>query len=195
MICGVGMYAQDNKAYNRISVGYNGLMLNYSGYGVSVDGETYSGLTAQYIHGFSLSESLPAYIETGLGLNWSTGTFAEEIGFDSYKDVDLNILNLYIPVNFAWRFHINNNFALTPFTGINLKVNALARLSAGNYSASLFDDPFYKRFQMGWQIGLGATFKRVYFGLQYELDFLPFAKENSVKLNTSNISFSLGYEF
>lgn len=100
LACVLTVNAQENSSYNRISVGYNGLMTSYSGYGMSVSADTYSGLNAQYIHGFSLSESLPAYIETGLGLNWGTGSIETDWEFGS-ASLDLNILSLYIPVNFA----------------------------------------------------------------------------------------------
>lgn len=100
LACVLTVNAQENSSYNRISVGYNGLMTSYSGYGMSVSADTYSGLNAQYIHGFSLRESLPAYIETGLGLNWGTGSIETDWEFGS-ASLDLNILSLYIPVNFA----------------------------------------------------------------------------------------------
>lgn len=48
-----------------------------------------------------------------------------------------------------------------------------------------------KRIQVGWQIGAGLSYKALYFGLSYGLDFTDFAK----RTKTSNFAVSLGYNF
>ena len=52
-------------------------------------------------------------------------------------------------------------------------------------------DGQWKRFQLGWHIGVGATYKAFYLGLSYGTDFMELAK----KLNTSTFKIGVGYNF
>lgn len=63
--------------------------------------------------------------------------------------------------------------------------------------ADLFDkkdvgkDGQWKRFQLGWHIGVGVNYKAFYFGLSYGTDFMELAK----KLNTSTFKVGVGFNF
>lgn len=49
----------------------------------------------------------------------------------------------------------------------------------------------WKRFQMGWQIGVGLDYNKLHVGLGYTKDFMELSK----KLKTSSVLVSLGYNF
>lgn len=169
------MFAE-NENYQRVTIGYNATFVDPKG----GDGETLNGFNAQYNYGFSLSESLPMYLEVGAGLSYGSAKIAEE----SFK-----VLSIGVPVNIAYKINLNDAIALTPYTGVNFKVNALGKWGG----ESIFDKDVLdaKRFQMGWQIGAGVNFNAWYVGLEYGLDFIKIAKE----VSTSSLSVKVGYTF
>ena len=64
--------------------------------------------------------------------------------------------------------------------------------------ANMFDkkeaggkDSQWKRFQMGWQIGIGLNYNQLYVGIGYGKDFTELCK----KVKTSTTSITLGYNF
>lgn len=125
-------------------------------------------------------------------------------------------MNLSVPINIAYRFTFsgNSNLAITPFTGITLKGNLSMKEKVETESEEYiiyYDEYAYdsektetdwfdkkdvgkdtaKRFQFGWQIGAGLSYKALYVGLSYGLDFSEFQK----KVKTSNFALTLGYNF
>lgn len=56
-----------------------------------------------------------------------------------------------------------------------------------------------KRFDMGWNIGAGVSFKQIYLGLSYELGFLNLCDEaawgDDASLRTRTLQVSVGYSF
>ena len=118
-------------------------------------------------------------------------------------------MNIAVPINVAYRFTLpnNSNVSITPFTGITLKGNLTMKQKC-EYDEDDGDDEddderdwfdkkdvgeknTAKRFQVGWQIGAGLSYKALYLGLSYGLDFTELAK----KTKTSNFAVSLGYNF
>lgn len=168
------MVAEEN--YQRVTVGYNAIFVDPKG----GDGETLNGFNAQYNYGISLSENMPMFLEVGAGLNFGTKKWAGE----TFK-----VLQFAVPVNFAYKFNLSDAIALTPYTGINFKVNALGKWG----DANIFDEEVLdaKRFQMGWQVGAGVNFNAWYAGLEYGLDFIKIAKN----VSTSSLSVKVGYTF
>ena len=65
------------KSYNRVGISYTNTGL-YGSKGSFLDGEEddmfLNGFALEYIHGFSLSSSLPMFIETGLKANFGFGS-------------------------------------------------------------------------------------------------------------------------
>lgn len=122
------MHAED---FNQIGIGYNLDTYSYSAKGV--DPINASGFAVKYIHGFGVSSSLPMYVETGLNLAFGFGSNDEDnlagidvdgIGWVSNKS---QFANLAVPVNFSYKFGINDNFTIKPYLGINFKFNILGR--------------------------------------------------------------------
>lgn len=117
-----------------------------------------------------------------------------------------SILGLNIPVSLVYRINISDDFAISPNFGFNFRLNLLGK---GKYEAggesedfNLFDDDemdewhpiyyeAYKRFQMGWHIGVGFDYKALHLGVDYGTDFSEIAEET--KLRTTSVT--LGFNF
>ncbi len=202
----------NTDSYNRVQVSYAPTFVSVDVEGA--DGLTFNGFSVGYIHGFSLSKTLPIFIETGLNLNY--GFYSDEeidgdVKDDYYSKYETNYsaMSLSVPVNFAYRFTLNDKFSITPYTGLNLKFNVLGKkkvkeseiyyddVDEWSEDYNMFDkkevgkDQQWKRFQIGWHIGAGVNYGSWYAGLEYGLDFNELCK----KTNTSSLSVSVGYTF
>lgn len=197
--------------YNEIGVSYT--MLKFTDAGddeYMEDGLNTNGFSVKYIHGFSVSKSLPMFVETGLNFHF---------GFHSEEDEDTDDImyksqfaSLAIPVNFAYRFNISESFAIKPFIGLNFKLNVLGRshisLSSDfkddlkDYGWSNSDikeveewssyyskkdmgdkDFTWNRFQLGWHIGVDFEFNKFFVGINYGTDFIPAFKYHKDKVD------------
>ena len=99
--------------------------------------------------------------------------------------------SLYVPVNLAFRFGFNDNkVAITPYLGLNFRVNLAGNLKTETeydddyYGDSdttddkLFDDSdeemgksAFKRFQVGFNVGVNLAFSGFNIGIGYTTDF------------------------
>lgn len=187
------------KSYDRVAVSYNSYKLSFDD--DDYDDTSLNGIGAEWIHGFSLSSTTPIYLETGLKFIYGFKSDDEE----DYCTMKFTTMNLSVPINIAYRFTFsgNSDLAITPFTGVTLKGNLTAK---EKYEYDDDDEDEYdwfdkddvggskytaKRFQFGWQIGAGLSYKALYVGLSYGLDFSEFQK----KVKTSNFAVTLGYNF
>lgn len=141
---------------------YNRASIGYAN--LNADGEAYEGVEFQYIHGFGICKRLPFYIETG-------GTF----------DILQENISLAVPVNVAYRWKVAPNWSIQPFTGFNFKFNLSSDIGEGHTNV----------FQAGWQIGVGAQFKKWYAGINYDIDFNKIADD----INSKVFSLKIGYCF
>lgn len=222
--------AVGSGSYSRFYVSYNPLTLkpDYNG----AKNTTLTGFTFGYTKGFSVSKSLPLFVEVGARLNyafkkengeggffggdWDDDDWYDddwysrplESGYYDYDDEDEKIetkhtyMGLTVPVNIAYKWSpASLPISITPFVGITLKGNILSK-SKTTYGDeeekwNNFDkkdvgkDGQWKRFQAGWQIGVGVDYKQLYVGFHYGSDFGEVCK----KVNTSNWGISVGYNF
>lgn len=222
-----GAKSVDTDNYNRITFSWNPTTFDYDYKGV--DNLTLNGLSLGYTAGISLSKKYPMFIEVGARVNYAFKTqdaFEEQYGTQITEDeVDLlynkhsytdTYVNLAVPVNFAYKFKVGKDFAITPYLGVVLKANIIALrsynfeltdaaiddygmdkadwdLDATDYFSkkSVGKDNLWNRFQIGWNIGAGFDYKKFYFGLSYGTDFMQIAKRTS----TSNYAITLGVNF
>lgn len=134
-------------------------------------------------------------------------------------DVKHTHMNIAVPVNLAYKWQLpNSEVAITPFVGVTFKYNLIAKTKI-NLSNELKDyyrdyddndeddkpltdinhfdkndvgkDGQFSRFQVGWQIGAGLSYRALYIGFHYGSDFGEIYK----KVKTSNWGLSLGYNF
>lgn len=124
-----------------------------------VKNRTFHTATIGYGYDFQLGE-VPVYIEASFE---ASGAWHSQ----RYNDGTKYSMNLYfakIPINLAYRWTLNDNFAIVPFGGAYVKWNIYGeereKDSYGNtYKWELFDknytnDDDYNRFQLGYQAGL-----------------------------------------
>lgn len=132
-----------------------------------------------------------------------------------------NMFSAKIPINLTYKFDLeNSNISLLPFAGLNLRYNISGKYKTEwNLSSELEDfiedyeyedyfkdeevdlfdkkdmgskDATWKRFQIGWQIGLNAHIgENFILGASYGQDFSEICK----KCKISTISVNLGYKF
>lgn len=197
------------KDYNRIAFSYN--RFNYKAGGDEVDnGETLgtNGVGFEYIHGFNFLKNKPMYIETGIKLMYNSGTKTES---DDYYDEDYKYgmrgFNIAVPLNYVYRFKISDEFSVLPYTGFNFRVNCMAEEGENDpyYDEDevewwdLFDsdeyEETYKRFQLGWNIGAGLQFGKLYLGLGYTVDMMKAMGNSDYNIKTGNFNVTLGFQF
>lgn len=213
---------KDCTPYDRISLSYDYWKSSKEMF--YDDADATNGIAIDYIHGFSVSKTLPLFIETGVGANFG---FWGDTDDERYSDADVKYrfsqISLAVPVNVAYKFNINNDFSIQPYLGLNLKFNLYANMSTKidcddsddqEDIDDLSDEQFrmafgtprdmnmfdkddmgkngqWKRFQLGWHIGVGVNYKALYVGLSYGTDFMEICKKHS----TSNFKVGVGFNF
>lgn len=213
---------KDCTPYDRISLSYDYWKSSKEMF--YDDADATNGIAIDYIHGFSVSKTLPLFIETGVGANFG---FWGDTDDERYSDADVKYrfsqISLAVPVNVAYKFNINNDFSIQPYLGLNLKFNLYANMSTKidcddsddqediddlsdeqfrmafgtPRDMNMFDkddmgkDGQWKRFQLGWHIGVGVNYKALYVGLSYGTDFMEICKKHS----TSNFKIGVGFNF
>lgn len=195
------------NGWNTIWVQYNPTNFDTDISGLSaICGDNLTAFSVGYSHAFSMSKSTPIYIEAGLGLQYTYGS--ENIGSDYDDDAYSTKTSLFsakVPVNIMYNWQINNsNIAITPYVGLTFRCNIVGKLKEHYLFVSDEDEDFnlfdeddmggysWKRFQIGWQIGVNARFNNQFLiGVSYGTDFSEICK--STKLKTTSIT--LGYCF
>lgn len=194
----------NTDGWQRVFVSYNPSKIVYDV--KDADDLSVTGFSFGYTKGFSISNSIPLFVETGI--NGLYGFHKDEEGDDEESyEVKSTLFSLNIPVNLAYKFSIpNSNITIVPFLGINLKGNIIGKEKL-TYSYdgeseeeeyNFFDkddmgsdDATWKRFQIGWQIGVGANFNQLYVGLSYGKDITELCKKTKI----ATTSITLGYNF
>lgn len=133
----------DTESYNRISLSYDnthfGCNKHAEGYFNDEDGMSLNGVGLEYTHGFSISQSLPMFIEAGIKAQFGAGSVSDDFREDGYKVEAIEKYRMFsfsVPVNYTYKFAIGDGMSIAPFLGINFKVNAL-----GQYRNEIkFDD-------------------------------------------------------
>lgn len=98
---------------------------------------------------------------------WKFNDFEEDFGYRWESEEDF------------WKYQEENE------TGMREKTDLCDKKETGNKDAT------WKRFQAGWQIGVGFNYKHLYIGLSYGKDFNELCKKS--KIAATRIS--LGYNF
>ena len=211
--------------YNRIYVGYNPSKITWSEYQSEYE-ECYPlkhGITVGYLHGSNIVKNLPLYIEWGANFQYLFGKEEyRENGYDYYykETVKMNIYSLNIPVNLAFRFSFkDNNISLTPYMGLNFRVNVAGNIKYEGVEEGLYGDDEWdeeynifskdeedgfgnealKRFQVGFNVGVNFSYKAFNIGVGYVTDFSKIGNwnddEDKVNGKLGVTTLSLGINF
>ncbi len=135
LAAGTTMVVAQNTGYNRVGISYDNTNYGFNDLmklDQEMDGFSTNGVGINYIHGFSLSSSLPMFIETGLNFNIgfgskNIGNKEEEDGFWMQKKYKFQNINLQVPVNFVYRFNATEDFSISPYVGLNFKLNLASK--------------------------------------------------------------------
>ncbi len=209
--------------YSRIFVSYNPTSVSFDA--DDVDDISLNGFAIGYTKGFSISKSLPLFIEAGLNLNYAFKSIDNEAFNDLSKeyDLDLTLANKYsalainVPVSLAYKFALtNSDISISPFVGVNFKFNVLGKmkynfdgehadafLNAAEDNGQEYDDvDFFDKDQVGkdgqwtrFQIGWHIGAGINYKALYVGLKYGTDFTELCKKTNTSNWAITLGYNF
>lgn len=132
---GVSMAVAQNSDYNRVGISYDNTSYSFNDLmklDQEMDGVSTNGVGINYIHGFSVSSSLPIFVETGLNLNFgfgskNIGAKEEEDGYWMQAKYKFQNINLQVPVNFVYRFNVMDDFSIAPYVGLNFKLNLVSK--------------------------------------------------------------------
>ena len=193
----VGDYAVGN--YDGWSTIY--LQWNPSSFSQEIgSSESFTGFSVGFNHAFSLTQSIPLYVEAGIGVQYSfwDGTYLR------IPDCKIKLLSAKVPVSLMYKFDIpNSTISIVPNAGLDMRFNILGKLKNDdlNVTLDLFDkddmkygdvDISWNRFQIGWHVGVNFMFNNQFLvGASYGTDFSEIAKNS--KVHTGSIT--LGYCF
>jgi len=188
------------------SKGWNTIYLQWNPSSFSPEvgsSESFTGFSVGYNHAFGLTQSIPLYVEAGIGVQYSfwDGTYL------GIPDCKIKLLSAKVPVSLMYKFDIpNSTISIVPNAGLDMRFNILGKLKNDEYeeylkksSFNLFDkddmggdDYTWNRFQIGWHVGVNFMFNNQFLvGASYGTDFSEIAKNS--KVHTGSIT--LGYCF
>ncbi len=120
----------DTNSYNRLSISYDNTNLSandklkkcFNG----EDDMSLNGFGLEHTHGFSVSKTLPMFIEAGIKAQMGFGSVSQDGKYIS-SDYKMQQLSFSIPINYTYRFALGNNVTLAPYLGLNFKLHAMGR--------------------------------------------------------------------
>lgn len=225
--CSLNMFAQfSNSSKSSTSVssdGWNTIYLQWNPSHLSPnkgDSQSFNGFSIGYNHAFSLTQSIPLYLETGLGFQYSTyKEDGEFIFYDPYDDdtyyldgsQKFNMFSFKVPLHVLYKFDITNSpISIEPYAGLNMRFNLSAKMKISDLEDDYYEYDYeedidlfdkkdmgsssatWKRFQVGWEIGARVKYNnKLSLGVSYGQDFSEIAKKTHIHTTT----LSLGYCF
>jgi len=189
------------NGWSRIYVSYlpSKMKLDYD----DADDMKFKGFQVGWLKGFGLTQRLPLYMEAGAAIQYRSYKDEES---DSYYDFSqkCNLLSLNIPVNLLYRFNIKDDFSISPYFGLDFRINLLGKIKyeetydgdTDSWDGNLFDDDdmdneAWKRFQAGWHIGVGFDYRIIHIAVEYGTDFNEIAEKS--KFATPAITLGLNF--
>lgn len=171
------VFAQSEDAWKGVRVSYNS-------FDVDVDGtDPVMGLSAGYVHSFAITNNIPLFVEAGANLFWVNG--------DIVDGTKLQMWAVELPVNFGYKWNINDDWSIFPYAGATFRGFISGKLG----DANVYDEDEiakkWKRFTAGLHIGTTVNYKQFNLGAKYGFDLNEIAEESKVKTWT----ISLGYNF
>ena len=163
------------------------------------DDQSFTGLSLGFSEAFGIAQSLPLFVECGLGLQYSF--YSEDIeGYYEDCTMKVSMFSVKAPVNLVYKYCIpNSNIALCPYAGVNLRFNVSGKekydYGDDEDEYNLFDeddmdDYAWKRFQIGWQIGAKVMFNKSFtLGVSYGTDFSEICEKTKIKTTSVALGF------
>lgn len=185
---GLNVYAQDNGFGVRAGVNIASIT-------------NYNAKVGFHVGGFyrlQLLSEHPFFFEPGLMFQLKGGRISRS-GVSSV----LNLSYVEIPAMFAYRFRLNDTWAiqcaLGPYFSIGVAGTIKQSYMGQTQSGDLFgSNGALKRGDLGLKIALGTLIKRIYVGIGYDQGFINLPKnytQGDPKLINGSFCISAGYNF
>lgn len=143
------------------------------------------GMTLAGIIGLHLSQSTPVFLESGL---YYTQRGAKE------GDVEITHNNLEIPIVVKYGIQVSDNIALLPFIGPYF---AYAVGSDYKYKGKGVDPDEFRpnRNNMGFKLGCGAEYNKLYLELGYQFGVTNFIDDDNLTGHNNALFLNFGVNF
>lgn len=191
--------------WNRIYVSYTPSKMKFD-YD-DADDVKFKGFTVGWLRGFGLTQSLPLYMEAGAGIQYRSYKDEDSESYSGYEysySDKYTMWSLNIPLNLLYRFNVTDDFSISPYFGLDFRVNLLGKNKSevtmydetDSEDWNLFDDDDmdgepWGRFQAGWHIGVGLDYRALHFGVEYGTDFNEIVEKT--KFATTSVTLGLNF--
>lgn len=196
-LAGLAQSSDETDNYSRLDLSLVSQQPVYASDGVTAwSTHNLQGVGVGYLFGINVTgHHLPLFLEVGPECSFTRRS--EEI---DYWDIQLNktsdevntqLLSLSTPLDLSYHCRLNDDVVLAPAVGLQAKVNLLAKVSSEGETTNLLDGEA-RRFQLGWNLGCGLYYNRLYLGLRFTSDVTPFLPEKHDKLRYQCYVLTLG---
>ena len=152
-----------------------------------------AGLTLAGVVGLRASDSTPVFIESGL-------YYTERGGKDGKYSVGYN--NIEIPIVVKYGIKATDDIAILPFAGpyFSYAVSGKAKVDVKGVSVSTGtfnekDWPALKRANMGFKLGCGAEYNKMYLELGYQFGITNVCKADELSAHSNALFVNFGVNF
>lgn len=136
----VGASTTDTNGWNTVWVQYNPGSWNIDV--KDADDISFNSFSLGYSRAFSVTNSLPLFVEAGAGLQYYWNSEDVTDG-DVTQTTKTHMLSVKIPVDLLYRFQLSNSsIAIMPYAGLNLRYNMSGKAKT-SFSESFDEDDFY----------------------------------------------------
>ena len=154
--------------------------------GKYVDADSKVGMTLGGVIGARVSDTTPIFIESGL---YFSGRGA--------KDLGLNYLE--IPILVKYGVQLTDDIAILPYIGpyFSYGISGKYKYNAGGSIVKDSSYDFMKHPDMGFKIGCGGEYNKLYLEMGYQFGVLNIAKDNPLdeSAHTGNFFINVGVNF
>ncbi len=154
-----------------------------------------AGMTLGGVVGLRASDSTPVFIESGL-------YYTERGGKDG--DIRVGYNNLEIPILVKYGFKASDEIAILPFVGpyFSYAISGKTKQPTldGKESVGTFDEKKaetggLKRANMGFKLGVGAEYNKVYLELGYQFGITNVCKDDNLSSHSNALFCNFGVNF
>ena len=137
---------------------------------------------AEPAHGFLLGYTkvyqfdFPLMVQAGLDVNYLASHSKQNVNNNSFQCHD-RFLTTSMPINLGLHFG-NDELQFVPYTGFNIRLNAVAKSYIGDNKTDYFDEKNAKRFVPGFNAGVDINFIMFYIGYCYTTDLIDFIPDH-----------------
>ena len=184
----VASVSEESEAWDGIRVSYNSFAIEDDSY---VDYDKTGAFEVGYVKAFSISNSMPLFLETGASLLWAKGDIFDEQGLK----ISMDMMSINIPVNLAYKFDIKESISIVPYAGLFLRYNLSGEIETSGYGNKVTMDMFDEdegdgdRLQYGLQVGATVDFNKFSVGVSYGFDINEIMED----VKTNKLAFTVGF--